>query len=97
MSELLSRQFLESIGVSLDDETYRQLSTHYEHTLNKRVMAQIANVLDESQLDELSAIRTQDDDTIRSWLVVNVPDLDDIVEDEIAILLGDIVESADSL
>jgi hypothetical protein len=60
-------------------------------------MGEIVSYLDETQLTELDSIKNADDETLRNWLVVNVPELDEIIEDEVAILLGDLAEHADRL
>ena len=97
MPALLNKDFLSLVGVEIDDITYDLLSDHYEHTLNERVMGEVVNYLDETQLTELDSIKNADDETLRNWLVVNVPELDEIIEDEVAILLGDLAEHADRL
>lgn len=97
MNELLSRAFLESIGVNIDDEKFAALSQHYEDTLNERVINEIVEELDENQLGELTTYRDGDTESLQQWLVVNVPKLDEIIEDEIAILLGEIAESSEKI
>jgi hypothetical protein len=34
---------------------------------------------------------------LKNWLVENVPDLSEIIQDEVAILLGEIVENSDEI
>lgn len=97
MGELLSRQFLKSIGVELDEETYLALSKHYEDTLDDRLVQAIIEELDENQLEELSRLRGTSGQLLQEWLAVNVPKFDEIIEGEVAILMGDIAESADSI
>lgn len=97
MSALLSRDFLESIGVNLDERTYESLSRHYEDTLNERVINEIVGELDTDQLTELTALKGGDSDNLRKWLVANIPRLDEIIENEIAILMGEVAESSDKI
>lgn len=97
MDELLSKDFLRSIGVSLDDATYTALSQHSEETLNARVIESIIELLDENQLEELQKLQGASGNELSEWLVDNVPELSGIIEDEIAILLGDIAESSERL
>lgn len=97
MDELLSKQFLKDIGLSLDDQTYGALSEHYEQTLSDRVISEIVNELNEAQLLELQSLKNTEPGVLQNWLVVNVPQLSEIIEDEIAILLGEIAESSDKL
>jgi hypothetical protein len=97
MDGLLSKHFLSNIGVTLDEPTYQALSEHYEETLNDRIIDEITQNLDEAQLKELSHLRVADEQSLQQWLMTNVPQLDEIIEAEVAILMGDIAESADSI
>ena len=97
MDELLSRQFLASIGVVLDEQTYQALSEHYEDTLNDRIIESVIGELDERQLEGLRRLKGANTSALQKWLTVNVPSLDEIIETEVAILMGDIAESADSI
>lgn len=97
MHGLLNRKFLEGIGVELDEQTFDALSEHYERTLNERVMAEIVDGLDEDQLEALHSLEGGETDLLCAWLVANVPQLDEIIEDEVAILLGEIAESSDQI
>jgi hypothetical protein len=97
MDGLLNKKFLEDIGVTLDDQTYAALSQHYEETLNDRVISEIVDELDERQLEELNNLKGGSTDILQQWLQETVPQLDEIIEDEIAILLGEIAENSDIL
>lgn len=97
MNGLLNKQFLQDIGLTLDNQTYETLSEHYEETLNERVIKEIVDELDEKQLEELHSLANQDDSIINQWLASNIPKLDEIIEDEIAILLGEITESSEKI
>lgn len=97
MDVLLSKQFLQDIGVSLDEQAYRALSQHYEETLNERVITEVVDGLDEVQLEHLQALKDAELNILRDWLVANVPDLSQIIEDEVAILLGELAENSDKL
>ncbi len=97
MHGLLNKKFLEGIGVELDEQTLNALSEHYERTLNERVMAEIVDGLDEDQLEKLHSLESGEADLLSAWLVTNVPQLDEIIEDEVAILLGEIAENSDQL
>jgi len=56
----------------------------------------IAELSDE-QVDELAALRGGTDEELAAWLKQNVPDLKEIIEDETAILLGELAEHGDNL
>ncbi len=97
MNALLNRNFLESIGVAIDEQTFQMLSRHYEETLDERVITEIVEELDEAQLTELTSLRGGETGALQQWLETNVPQLSEIIEDEIAILLGDMAERSDEL
>lgn len=97
MDGLLNKQFLSDIGVILDEQTYKALSEHYEETLNNRIIEAITEELDEHQLEELSSLKNADEQSLQEWLATNVPRLDEIVEGEVAVLMGDIAENADNI
>ncbi len=93
MNGLFSKKFLKSIGVEIDDDTYVTLSEQYEQTLDNRVLKEIAEALDERQLKEFQTLKQASSEERERWLIENVPELDEIIEDEIAILLGEIAEN----
>ena len=97
MDGLLSKQFLSDIGVTLDEQTYQALSNHYEETLYSRIIDEITLELDERQLEELASLKAADTQVLRQWLVTNVPQLGEIIEDEVAILMGEMAENSDQI
>ena len=94
---LLTRDFLLEIGLELDDETFAALAEHTETTLHERVIKEIVEELDPEQAEELTALQNSDDETLQQWLVDNVPDLQDIIADEVDILLGEIAENSEAI
>ena len=93
MDALLDKRFLDELGVSLTPEAYEAFSSHYEDTLHERVAAEIVEELDEQQLAQLHSFGSKSDEELQEWLKANVPQLKDIIEDEVAILLGEIAEN----
>ena len=94
---ILTKEFLEQIGIHLDDESIAQLSEQAEEKLYQRVFNEIIELSDSAQLEELKKLEEMDDESAQAWLQANVEDFDEIVEDEIAILLGEIAENADNI
>ena len=94
---ILTKEFLEQIGIHLDDESIAQLSEQAEEKLYRRVLDEIIELSDSAQLEELKKLEEMDDESAQAWLQANVEDFDEIVEDEIAILLGEIAENADNI
>lgn len=94
---IINETFLQSIGVTLSAEETELLSEHFETTLHERILAEIAEEIDQQQAETLIAMADRNDPSISEWLVANVPELAGIVQDEIDILLGELVEGKDSL
>lgn len=94
---LLTHAFLKEIGLELDEATFTSLAEHAEVTLHERVINEVVEELSPEQAEELSSLQNADDETIQRWLVDNVPDLQDIVADEVDILLGEIAESSEAI
>jgi hypothetical protein len=93
---VITRQLLADIGISLDDAAYVQFTEQYEAELDNRIVNEIVDELDTEQLRELTRFKDNSDDAgLQRWLIENVPDLDKIVEEEMAILLGEIAENSE--
>ena len=97
MNGLFSKEFLASLGISLDDSTYTLFDNHVEQTLNERVIESMADELTDEQLVELGQLDMSDHAILQNWLVANVAELNAIIEDEVAILLGEIAENSQSI
>ena len=94
---ILTKAFLAQIGIHLDDESIAQLQEQAEEKLYQRVFNEIIELSDSAQREELKKLEGMDDESALAWLRANIEDFDDIIEDEIAILLGEIAESADDI
>lgn len=97
MNLLLDKTFLAEVGVVLDEPTYQLLAEHYQETLIERVEDEILNELDEAQALELSTLKGATDQALQVWLTANVPQLREIIEDEIVILMGEIAENSEQI
>jgi len=95
--KIITEEFLKEIGVNLSPEETALLSDHFETTLHERTFQEVVNTLNEEQANELTAMADRDDPAISDWLLANVPELPEIVQDEIDILLGELVEGRDQL
>lgn len=97
MSIQIHKRLLERLGIELSDDDAATLFKHMDSALNERVIDEIIDRLSDRQLQELGDLEGATDAALDEWLTTNVPDLKRIIEDEIAILLGEIVEEADHL
>lgn len=94
---LLTKKFLQSLGIQLSDSDYETLSGHFETTLHSRIINEVVEELTLEQAEELAHLQQIDSDTIDIWLQNNVPSLNEIVSDEVDILLGELAESAEKM
>lgn len=93
----LTKEFLESIDIHLDDTAFTAFAEHFDATLQERIIAEIVDELDDEQLDQLEQLKDSDGDQLWSWVQANVTDLSEIIQDEVDILLGDVAENADHI
>ena len=94
---VLTQDFLQLIGINLDEQTYQAFADHFEATLDQNVFDAITDSLNEQQLEELVTLHGQDDAQLQAWLQANVPDLTEIIQDEVDILLGELAENSDKI
>lgn len=94
---ILDKTLLEDLGIILSDEDFQSLAKHFESTLDKRVINEIVLELSPEQAEELSHMQESSDTDVTEWLRTNVPNLADIVSDEIDILLGELAEDSEKL
>ncbi len=94
---LLTRTILEDLGIQLSDADYESLAQHFEQTLDERVINEIVLELTPEQAQQLAAMQQANDQDIMAWLQSNVPDLTDIVSDEVDILLGELADNSDAI
>lgn len=97
MKPQISKEFLQSIGVNVDDATYDQLISHFGETLENRIVEEVVATLSEEQLDELAQLNDQPGADLQAWIKENVPELQEIAQDEVDILLGELAENADQI
>lgn len=90
--------FLQSLGINLDTKACDELVDSFEKSLMENVIESVTDELSEDQLLQLETLlNNQEDGSLQEWLTNNVPNLKEIVQDEVDILLGDIAEKSDQL
>ena len=94
---LLSPTLLEGLGIKLDEQSYAMLEEHFETTLNERVINEIILELTPEQAEGLAALENASDEQIIEWLTTNVPDVAEIVAEEIDILLGELADNSEAI
>ena len=90
---------LKSIGIDLHQEQMLALIRHAEDSINERIGEEIISLLDDDQVQELIAMQQAgaSDEQVEEWIARRVPSHQEIVEDNISIVLGDLAESADAI
>ncbi|MGV9002352.1 MAG: DUF5663 domain-containing protein [Candidatus Saccharimonadaceae bacterium] len=91
MIEYLTKQDLEEAGVVVPDGKVSEFLQHANESLAERIEAEVANSLSEEEAEEMLEVQeTGDDDALQAWIAVHVPELIEIVQDEIDILLDEL-------
>ena len=87
---------LAEAGIKIPEDQVADLLDHLNAELEERIGEEITNSLDDDKLEELVELqKTADDEAVSKWLEANVPELGDIIQDEIDILIGEISENAE--
>jgi hypothetical protein len=96
--QFITEGTLEEFGIDLQNQDKESLLTHLNETLQERVGTEVAAMLGDDQLETLLDMQeTASDEQVGTWLEQNVPELSQIVQDEIDILLGELAESSDAI
>jgi len=97
-SPIITKQLLDEAGINLSDQDINALLAHLNQTLEERVGTEITESLSDDQLKALLDVQeTGNDEAVGAWLEQNVPELQEITQDEIDILLGELAENADGV
>ncbi|MDB5165346.1 MAG: hypothetical protein JWM00_236 [Candidatus Saccharibacteria bacterium] len=95
---LITKELLDEYGIELGDQDVAALLAHLNTTLEERVGMEITESLSEDQLKALLTVQESgNDEAVGAWLEQNVPELQEITQDEIDILLGELAENAEGV
>jgi len=98
MDDLITPEMLAETGIIVAENELEEYLTLMNDQLTDRVGQAILEVLTDEQIDELAEVQeTDDDEALNTWLEKNVSDLEDIIQDEIDILLGEAAESSEAI
>ena len=96
---IVTKAQLNSIGINLPEDQMQALIQHVEDTINSQIGEEIVESLDNEQLKEL--VQMQDNDVpaeeIDAWIRERVPEYDEIIEDNVAIVLGELANNSDAI
>jgi|GEM_PF-194108 len=98
MQDYITRDIIEAAGITLAEDQVEDFLAHTNATLAERIGAEITESLTDEEVDEMLAVQESGDtNALQGWLVEHIPELGEIVQDEIDILLGELAESANSI
>ena len=96
---IVTKAQLNSIGINLPEDQMQALIQHVEDTINSQIGEEIVESLDDDQLKEL--VQMQDNDApaeeIDVWIRARVPEYDEIIADNVAIVLGELANNSDAI
>lgn len=98
MDGTINAEVIRTLGITLKPSEEKQLLKDMEQELEVRIGEAIVELLDDVSLKELVKItETGDQDAVKQWVMVKLPDYEAIVTDEYDILLGELAEGAETL
>lgn len=96
--QYITQQMIDDMGITLPADQASSIIEHLNQTLAERIGAEIVASLDDKKVEELTEIQDQGDNArLQTWLQENIPELPDMIQDEVDILLGEIAEQKDNL
>lgn len=96
--QFIAPEILEELNINLSPQERESLLEHLSTTLEERVGQEVTDSLDDEQLYELARLQeSASEEELAAWLQANVPDLQQIVQDEVDILLGELDENKDQI
>jgi hypothetical protein len=98
MQQYVSKQMLTDLGIEVSEEDAVSLLVHLNEKIEEMIGAEITEALDDTQLEELLKLQENGtDDEIGDWIATHVPNYQEIVQDNIDIAIGEMVDSADDI
>src|SRR5688500_368795 len=98
MQEYITEDSLKKLGINLEGQDVASLLAHLNETLEERVGAEITDALEDDQLQVLVDLQEKaSDEEVGAWLQANVPEFEQIVQDEIDIILGELAENNEGI
>lgn len=98
MDTYITKDALLALGINLDDQDIDSLLTHLNDTVEERIGAEITESLSDEQLQELIDLQENaTDEEVGDWIAKHVPDYKEIVQDNIDIVIGELIDGADEV
>ena len=94
----ITPELLAEAGVDIPEDQVPSLLEELNEELEERIGEEITNALEDDQLEELVKLQeSASDEDVSAWLQTHVPELEQIIQDELDILLGEIAENAEEI
>ena len=98
MQDYITKDQLRALGLQLSDEELDQMISHLNDTVEERIGAEITDSLTDEDLAEFVKLQeSASDEELGTWIAAHIPDYVEIVQDNIDIVLGELVESTESI
>lgn len=98
MQEYITEDTLKKLNINLGDQDVASLLAHLNETLEERVGAEVTDSLDDTQLQTLIDMQEKaSEEEVGEWLRANVPEFEQIIQDETDILLGELADGSDTI
>lgn len=91
MTQFITQQDLDAVSITVAEDEVEAYLAEANQTLADRIGAEITDSLTDEEIDEMVAVQEGGDPAaLQAWLIANVPELSEIVQDEVDILLGEL-------
>ena len=98
MKQTITAETLINLGINIPEAQLTETLIHLNNLLEERIGAEIASSLTDEELVELTTLQENNDEAaVSAWLSANVPELQDIAQDELNILLDEVAKNEDAL
>ena len=95
---IITPELIALAGIDIPDEQIETFLEYANEQLDERVGETITELLDDDQLAALVHLQeSSTDEAVGAWIRTNVANLDQIIQDEVDILLGEIAEQKDAI
>ena len=89
--EYIPREDLTTLGIELPEEQIAEFLQHANDTLAERIGAEITESLTDEAVSQMIEVQELGDETaLQAWLIEKVPELKEIVQDEVDIFIAEI-------
>ena len=91
MTQYITQQDLDAASIIVAEDEVEAYLAQANQTLAERIGAEITDSLTDEEIDEMVGVQEVGDAAaLQAWLIANVPELGEIVQDEVDILLGEL-------